>query len=590
MEKEIITTRTYKAIISFVVFILCILTQTSFAQNSKTNSVTRALYPLTGEKNPYVGDSCNYSLRLDEKLEKPLKIIINTGVRGFIRVGGKGSYKNSSLQTEIPKDATTFNFEVIWDRESSGNSITLTSIQGQDNDVSAELLDINVRMRPWEWTAPSSVSLNKEFTISCSYSSVKGSNIEPYWDYDHVCFEKIFQTTDPAKKETSLTLLPRKGGNAKIELSFAKNITYDYGLIASIDLGSKSTIYQIEEPDISGNPIIDLYETSIYSISGDGLRDIVWSGENIKIIGENNTPQVTVVATKEGQGSIEVSYHIGDTNKDFKKQKDLTINNVIMQIDGKDMVCNQEVFTIKNFQNGATVDWEVRDTETGELLLSKSNQTSSALTVSSSLNTDEDSKMVDILATVHYNTLNISLRRNVALVKSGIQEAGAYTITGSYGSTGGMFEVSPRPYDATGYRWSVDNGWAADVNDQFFCSFYSMTGEPYYGPFHVTVSFSDPCGNWLTVHKEFSTEARFMLSSNPVAYSLEIKDEPDNTSPRSIRKIKVFTQMGMPVLETDYPADSRNVHVDVSSLPEGNYVLQVFDGTKWEQHKLIINR
>ena len=81
-----------------------------------------------------------------------------------------------------------------------------------------------------------------------------------------------------------------------------------------------------------------------------------------------------------------------------------------------------------------------------------------------------------------------------------------------------------------------------------------------------------------------------MLSSNPVAYILEIKDEPDNTSPRSIRKIKVFTQMGMPVLETDYPTDSRNVHVDVSALPEGNYVLQVFDGTKWEQHKLIINR
>ena len=50
-------------------------------------------------------------------------------------------------------------------------------------------------------------------------------------------------------------------------------------------------------------------------------------------------------------------------------------------------------------------------------------------------------------------------------------QPGDYTIVGSCSSTGGSFEVSPRDYDATNYRWSVDNGWTPYVNDQYFCQF-----------------------------------------------------------------------------------------------------------------------
>lgn len=527
---------------------------------------------------------------MEEKLTTPLRVKIDVGVRGFVRVG-KGAYRNASLSTEIPKNVTSFSFEVVWDRESNNNNITLSTIQGQGGeDVNANLQGINVKMRPWDWEAPSSVSLNEEFTISCSYPFFKGSNIEPHWDYERPYFEEINQDTDPANKKTSITLLPRDGGNADVELSFTKNITYDYGLIAPINLGRKSITYSIAEPEISGEPVINLYEATPYSLSGDNLRDIVWSGENIKIIGGQGTPNVTVVGTKAGQGRIEVSYHTGDSNKDFKKSKDLTIKNVIMQINGTDMVCRQEVYIIQNMPQGATVNWEVRDAETDKLLYSLSDQTSPAITISSDLNKDENSIMVDIRATVNYNTLKIPLWRQVALVKSGIQEAGAYTITGDYNPYGGSFEVYPRPYDATNFHWSIDNGWAASVDNVFFGEFFSERQEPFYGGFYVTVTFDDPCGNQLIVYKYFTTEARFRLSANPVAYDLEIKDDPAADTPRSIRKVKVFSQMGMPVLEEDYPTGSHNVNVNVSTLPEGNYVLQISDGEKWEQHKLIINR
>lgn len=80
-------------------------------------------------------------------------------------------------------------------------------------------------------------------------------------------------------------------------------------------------------------------------------------------------------------------------------------------------------------------------------------------------------------------------------------QPGDYTIVGSCSSTGGSFEVSPRDYDATNYRWSVDNGWTPYVNDQYFCQF---EGNEFHGSFYVTVSFTDGNGQQVTVYRQFT--------------------------------------------------------------------------------------
>lgn len=260
-----------------------------------------------------------------------------------------------------------------------------------------------------------------------------------------------------------------------------------------------------------------------------------------------------------------------------------------MEIDGPDMVCSPEMFFITNFPEGAVVNWKVEKQDTHELIYSLTNQTSSSILVESSWNKEDDTIFITLEAKINYNTLVIILSRSIALVKSGIQESG-YKITGSYNPDGGMFELSPRPYDATGFHWNIDNGWTANVDNQPFCDFFNMNGEPFYGSFWVTVSFLDPCGKQIVVRENFNIENRFMLSSNPVSYDLEIKDNSPLQLRRNIHEIRIFTQMGLFVMERTYPAETYNAHVDVSTLSEGNYVLQIFDGTKWEQHKVIVNR
>ncbi len=76
-----------------------------------------------------------------------------------------------------------------------------------------------------------------------------------------------------------------------------------------------------------------------------------------------------------------------------------------------------------------------------------------------------------------------------------------YTITGNYGSTYGMFELSPRDYNATNYKWRIDNGWEPIVDNTFFGHF---EGNEFHGTFYVTVDFIDGNGQQVTVYRQFT--------------------------------------------------------------------------------------
>lgn len=81
-----------------------------------------------------------------------------------------------------------------------------------------------------------------------------------------------------------------------------------------------------------------------------------------------------------------------------------------------------------------------------------------------------------------------------------------YTIIGTYSPDGGMFELSPRNYEATNYKWRVDNGWEPIVDNQFFCEFSRGNADPFRGTFYVTVDFIDGNGQQMTVYREFTVE------------------------------------------------------------------------------------
>lgn len=78
-----------------------------------------------------------------------------------------------------------------------------------------------------------------------------------------------------------------------------------------------------------------------------------------------------------------------------------------------------------------------------------------------------------------------------------------YTIIGNYGTTYGTFEVSPRDYKGTNYKWTIDNGWEATVDNAFFGEF---SGKEFHGSFYVTVEYTSGDGEQMVVYRQFTID------------------------------------------------------------------------------------
>ena len=129
---------------------------------------TRASYisgTITGEMNPYVSDGY-YTYDLSIPIQKQ-----SVGIR-ISAVGGEARFKTnyqerfeSTWVTQIPAGKNHFPINVLWTKAGS-NSTLMVRPEKSTIELTADLRNINVKMKPMPINAPSTFELGAS---SCSY-------------------------------------------------------------------------------------------------------------------------------------------------------------------------------------------------------------------------------------------------------------------------------------------------------------------------------------------------------------------------------------------------------------------------------------
>ncbi|WP_289119642.1 hypothetical protein, partial [uncultured Bacteroides sp.] len=155
---------------------------------------TRASYisgTITGEMNPYVGDGY-YTYDLSIPIQKQA-----VGIR-ISAVGGEARFKTnyqerfeSTWVTQIPAGKKHFPINVLWTKAGS-NSTLMVRPEKRTIELTADLRNINVKMKPMPINAPSTFELGDTITLWCNYPINKDTDIK--WTYDKNLFAEISQS------------------------------------------------------------------------------------------------------------------------------------------------------------------------------------------------------------------------------------------------------------------------------------------------------------------------------------------------------------------------------------------------------------
>jgi V8-like Glu-specific endopeptidase len=91
-----------------------------------------------------------------------------------------------------------------------------------------------------------------------------------------------------------------------------------------------------------------------------------------------------------------------------------------------------------------------------------------------------------------------------------------------------------------------------------------------------------------TAHGSFSVLPN--PASSVVTITLEDNDKDATTVKTGFSAIEIYDKMGIIKKRNTYAKGSRNATIDVSTLPPDYYVLRIFNGTAWEEYKILIAR
>ena len=315
-------------------------------------------------------------------------------------------------------------------------------------------------------------------------------------------------------------------------------------------------------------------------------------GNNLQINGADNNISVLIsrVGNSSGTGEVRIMY-----NDVILAWRNVTVGCPQPVLTGPDFICTSATFSITNFPVGATVVW------TASPGLSVLGNGSSAV--------------VSRVADSHFNawvratvsvpgSSPIVLQRTVPIVwRTGIQNPSAVTVTGSPTLFGGEFsigyEISTPTLVGSNFWWTTNVTWQAVHQGAFFVWLFGSEAQHY--PIEVTVTFTDVCGGFSVVYKQFWD---YLLSPvniypNPASDVINIK-----ITQQAINRVKaqqgiileprfdiqLFDSRGNLVRQTTSSGDV--VQLNVSNLQAGVYSLQVFDGVSCapEVQQVIIRR
>lgn len=160
----------------------------------------------------------------------------------------------------------------------------------------------------------------------------------------------------------------------------------------------------------------------------------------------------------------------------------------------------------------------------------------------------------------------------------------------------------------TGYHLQVNGGGyfnngltTQDITTNYFSVYVPSGGN------NVTIRARNSCGvsqntPYVIIYspKSYGCTGLFQVDPNPASKTITVSPVADaatataskqvNAIAASFTKVEIFDKMGNLKKQFKFAKGTKHATIDISSLPADAYVVKVFNGTTWEENKLLVVR
>lgn len=170
----------------------------------------------------------------------------------------------------------------------------------------------------------------------------------------------------------------------------------------------------------------------------------------------------------------------------------------------------------------------------------------------------------------------------------------------------------PNPHlaNTASWHWQIINGYfQGNVTDMYVpwnMASYNIVYPNMNEICTVMVRPVNSCGlessgepfKWM-ISPSFCTPGYSLFKVSPNPASTTVRISPDESSMKmaakssvqvSFAEIEILDKMGNIQKQLKYGRGTRSTDIDISSLPTDTYIIRIFNGNNWEEHKIIIVR
>ena len=473
---------------------------------------------LSGSKAPYIGDGlCRYRLDFPTQSNPVGFIISSQGGNAAFRLFENELRFGRTLRVTLQKNTSYLDFDVLWTTECNDACLMVRPEVNSTIKLSADLRNIQVKMRPIVVNGPSTFELGSQITFWCSYPL--HSTTEVKWKYNGAEFSKISETKLLDEKKAELKLKSIKSivnSSVKVEIAdcYPNEINaFNYfitrkGEFNCINIG----------PQIVGPKDVRQYNKYSYSINDVKASSFSWSATNAKIVKGQNTSSVTLIPLEKGPGTVNVTYKYNGGSDVFSNEYSFDVSEHSMKIKGPDVICENDygTYSVVNPIDGATFDWKLSENIYSSPFWEYLNRTE-PFVILDNIAIPGGSFINSMLGvTIRFNEFSVKLFKPITFAMGGIQEDN-HDIIGNFFSGGdAYFELSPVPVGASDFVWRVDSHGGANytcMQGYYFTECSSQNRDiPQSGT--AVVEYTDKCGNRCSMYRIFTYEDIHSSSSN----------------------------------------------------------------------------
>lgn len=360
---------------------------------------------------------------------------------------------------------------------------------------------------------------------------------------------------------------------------------------------------------VSGNDVICTNGNATFSVIGLPAGSATeWTSSNSGVA----TISSSGLASWAGSGTVTFTATSSIPNRGGTavSQKTVTVGDAIFvnnSVFGDNSVCDtSNPYTIVNLPAGASVYWDA--TPLGVVTINTPNSAQTTLTGTAN----------GVITLTAYITNGCS----GTISKSNITVTGPPTITCQTlgnGTCNQMTDICPsqlyiwryfsipnyNPAGATGFKLTVTgsgyfNGGATVKNITTDYWDTHDIGVFVSGNCDITVRPVNNCGVSLYVpyvvsyRVGYTCSYSYSVSPNPATSSLTISPDPQSliaqnkTGKISFVEVEIVDKLGNFKKRHKFPVGTYAATIDVSYLTADTYIIRVFDGTNWEDHKILV--